>query len=174
MHKAAMALVAALLLAAAGPAEQPAEGQPSAGASGVEGAAVDHPASDAAMAFVSEFSDGHLSGMLSRVGGQSEAMRTLAEIDPTMVAAAFDAEIDVAVERHGDAWAQKLAAAWAPLLSDAEMRSLADEGAASPFAEKYLAARDQAAARMAELSQDLFRRTLGEVIGGTVDRLTAE
>ena len=91
-----------------------------------------------------------------------------------MLAAAFDAEIDAAVARHGDEWARNLALAWDPLLTDDEMGSLVEQGAASPHAERYAAARDEAAAAMAALSQDLFRDILAEVIGNTVRTLGAE
>ncbi len=130
--------------------------------------------SDAAMAFVDEFADDHLSGMLSRIGGQSEALRTLSQIDARLLAAAFDAEIDAAVERHGDAWARNLAMAWSPFLTDAQMASLAEEGAASPYADSYVENRGAAAARMAELSQDLFERILQEVVAATLTVLAPE
>ncbi len=163
MPEPAAALALALLLGAAGRAD---------GASALVRAA--DAAGEAAMEFVSEFSDDHLSGMLSRIGGQSEAMRTLSRIDARMLAAAFDAEIDAAVDRHGAAWAGNLALAWDPLLTDAEMRSLVAEGAASPHAGKYAAVRDEAAAAMATRSQDLFRAILVEVVGNTLRALGAE
>jgi hypothetical protein len=64
-------------------------------------------------------------------------MRALSRIDAPLLAAVFDAEIDAAVERHGDEWVRNLALAWDPLLTDAEMRSLVEQGAGSPHAEKY-------------------------------------
>lgn len=161
MTRAAAALLA-LLLACLGTA------------AGAEAAAGPPQPSEAALAFVEEFSDDHLSGMLSRIGGQSEAMRTLSQIDGRLLAATFDAEIDAAVARHGDEWARNLALAWSPLLTESEMASLVDRGAASPHADTYREAREAASARMADLSRDLFAQILQEVVAATLAALTRE
>lgn len=159
MRRLAVAVIAALLTTAA-PAQEPAPGP--------------EAASPEALAFVSQFSDDHLSGMLSRIGGQSTVMSELSKIDGRVLAAALDAEIDAAVERHGDEWAHNMALAWSPLLGDVEMASLVEDGANSPYADRYLAQRDEAAAGMATLSQDLFREILAEVMRNTLKRLSGE
>lgn len=127
---------------------------------------------DAALDFAAAFADDHLSGMLSRIGGGSEALRQLSLIHAALVATTFDAEIDAAVERHREAWTRNLAAAWEPLLSPAEMRSIATDGATSPHAGKFAEHRDEAAAAMADSSGELFRAILDEVMGNTMDALT--
>lgn len=172
MRNLPMAVCAALLLVGPALAER---ATPSAGA-------LDEPASetaaatpsDEALAFVSDFSDEHLSGMLSRVGGQSQTMRELSRIDARLLAAAFETEIDAAVERHGDEWAHNLALAWTPVLTDAEMASLSTEGAESPHVQKYTEGREEAAVEMARLSQDLFREIMGEVMQNTLATLSGE
>jgi hypothetical protein len=79
---------------------------------GAAGQAAPAPhARETPIAFVSEFSDAHLSGMLSRIGGQTEARRTLSRADARILATAFDAALAAAVGRHGDAWARNLARA---------------------------------------------------------------
>lgn len=127
-----------------------------------------------AVAFAQQFSDDHLSGMLSRIGMQNKALRALAEFDGRTVAAAFDAQIDVAVRQYGEQWAHNMALAWEPLLSDAEMASLVEQGVESPHADKYLASREAAAATMAELSTELFGQILQEVVAATVATLSPD
>ena len=112
--------------------------------------------------------------MLSRIGMQNVALRALAEFDGPAVATAFDAQIDAAVRQYSGQWAHNLALAWDPLLTDAEMASLLDEGAGSPYAEKYVAGREAAAASMSELSSELFGQILQEVVTATVVTLTPE
>lgn len=56
----------------------------------------------AARAFVDRFADDHLSGMLSRIGAQSEALRMLAEFDAQTVATVLDARVAEAVQQHGE------------------------------------------------------------------------
>lgn len=156
MHRFAAALFAAALMAAPAAAQQAEEPGP------------------AALAFARQFSDDHLSGMLSRIGGRSEALRALAEFDGQVVATVFDAQIDAAVRQYGDEWARNMALAWAPLLSEAEMASLVEQAAKSPFADKYVASREAAAAAMAERSADLFGQVLQEVVADTIATLTPE
>ncbi len=175
MHKFPAGLTAGLvagLLAVAPAAAQTAE-QAAAPTEGQAAPQTGEPG-PAALAFVEQFSDDHLSGMLSRIGAHNEAMRALAEFDSKAVAIAFDAEIDEAVRQYGDQWARNMALAWEPLLTDAEMASLVELGADSPYADKYVASRDAAAASMAELSRDLFREILQQVLTGTVAVLSPD
>ena len=130
--------------------------------------------SAAALAFAEELAGPHLSGMLARIAAGTQVMRALGELDGPAVATVLTAQIDAAVRRHRDDWARELAVAWSPLLSDAEMRSLAAEGQDSPHADSYSANRDAAAARMAELSQGLFQSILGEVVARTVRQLAPD
>ena len=128
--------------------------------------------SEAAMQFVEGFSDDHLSGMLSRIGARQAPMIALSQLDGQMVAAVFDLEIDKAVERHGAEWKRNMARAWTPLLTDEELTSLATDGVASPYTDKYVGLRQEAGQRMQVLSQDLFRQILSEVIQNTVEELS--
>ena len=128
--------------------------------------------SQAAMAFVGQFSDDHLSGMLSNIGSRQPRLIALSQLHGQLVAAVFDAEIDKAVAEHGAALQRNMALAWTPLLTDAELESLTRDGAASPYTDKYLALRGEAGAAMQGLSQELFRSILAEVIQNTVEELT--
>ena len=159
MHRLAAALIAAILATAPAAAQT--------------GAAPADPGPEA-VAFAQQFSDNHLSGMLSRIGMQNAALRALAEFDSRAVATVFDAQIDAAVRQYGGQWAHNMALAWEPLLSDAEMSSLVEKGAGSPHTDKYLARREAAAARMAELSSELFGQILQEVVIATVATLSPD
>jgi hypothetical protein len=130
--------------------------------------------SEAAMIFVAGFSDDHLSGMLSRIGGRSSTMAALSQLDGALVAAIFDAEIDAAVVKYGSAWHRNLALAWTPLLTPEELTSLTIAGAQSPHTDKYLSLRAAAGQTMQQLSQELFHEVLSEVIANTVGELTPE
>lgn len=168
MRSVALAL---LLVAATAPAAAQAPAEPPAEA---PAAAPRNEPSDTAMTFAGEFAGDHLSGMLSRIGAQSEALRALARFDGPTVATVFDAQIDAAVRRHRDTWARNLALAWSPLLSEGEMRSLAEQGAESPHAATYVENREAAAAAMARLSGELFAGILQEVVAATVETLVPE
>jgi hypothetical protein len=128
--------------------------------------------SEAAMTFVAGFSDDHLSGMLSRIGGRSEPMMALSQLGSEVVAVVFDAEIDNAVRKYSADWQRNLALSWTPLMTDEELGSLSTAGAQSPYTDKYLELRTQAGATMQSLSQDLFQKILGEVISNTVENLS--
>lgn len=129
--------------------------------------------SDAAVTFVSGFSDQHLSGMLSKIGARQPVLMALGQFDGTLLGAVFDAEIDKAVLIYGDAWRANMARAWTPLLTDEELSSLTNAGAQSPYTDKYLALRGDAGQTMQALSQDLFRQILSEVIENTVSQVSA-
>ena len=130
------------------------------------------PPSEAALAFVGAFSDDHLSGMLSRVGGRQPQMVALSQLNGTIVAATFDAEIDKAVTKYGPQWRHNMALAWMPLLSTEEFESLTANAAGSPYGEKYLSLRGDAGKTMGALSQELFAKIVDEVIQNTVKSLT--
>ncbi|MEM6904374.1 MAG: hypothetical protein AAF568_00630 [Pseudomonadota bacterium] len=130
--------------------------------------------SPAAMSFVAGFSDDHLSGMLSRIGGRSEALSVLAQVHGRLTGQVFDQEIDRAVAARGPEWQRNLALAWTPLMSEAELTSLTNAGAQSPHVEKYLDLRGAAGERMQELSGDLFGEILEDVVRATYARLTPE
>ena len=89
MHRTAAAFLG-LLLVWTGTGAGAAPAAPATPAAAAAPAAQPPQASEAAMAFAGEFADDHLSGMLSRIGGQSEAMRMLSQIDGRLLAA-FDA-----------------------------------------------------------------------------------
>lgn len=125
-------------------------------------------ASPAAISFAGQFSDDHLSGMLSRIGARTETMMMLGQLNGRLTEQVFNAEIDAAVARHGDAWRLNMARAWTSLMSDEELASLVADGAASPHADKYLAQRNTAGDTMQALSQDLFAEILREVLGNTL------
>jgi hypothetical protein len=125
-----------------------------------------------AMTFVAGFSDDHLSGMLSRIGGRSSTMVALSQVDGALAAAVFDVEIDRAVVKYGPAWQRNLALSWTPLLTSGELSSLTIAGAQSPHTEKYLSLRGAAGQTMQQLSQDLFHEVLTEVVRNTVAELT--
>lgn len=127
-----------------------------------------------AMTFVAGFSDDHLSGMLSRIGGRTSVMIALSQLDGGIVAAVFDAEIDRAVVKYGPAWQRNLALAWTPLLTPKELTSLTIAGAQSPHTEKYLSLRGAAGQTMQQLSQELFHEALTEVVKNTATELTPQ
>ena len=129
--------------------------------------ASDDAPSETAMAFSGQFSDDQLSGMLSRIGGSSQAMIELSQLDGNVVAEIFDLQIDAAVAKYGQQWQTNMARAWQPLLTDDEMTSLMNEGADSPYSGKYTELRTKAGQAMQASSQDLFREILGEVIAET-------
>lgn len=129
--------------------------------------ASDEQPSEAALAFAGQFSDEQLSGMLSRIGGGSQAMVELSQVGGSLVAEVFDLQIDAAVAKYGPQWQSNMAMAWQPLLSEAEMASLLAEGADSPYSDKYLGLRTEAGQAMQASSQDLFREILSEVIAET-------
>lgn len=129
--------------------------------------ASDDAPSEAAMAFAGQFSDDQLSGMLSRIGGGSQAMIELSQLGGTVVAEVFDLQIDAAVAKYGQQWQTNMALAWQPLLTDDEMTSLMSDGADSPYSGKYTELRTEAGQAMQASSQDLFREILGEVITET-------
>ncbi|MGD1926025.1 MAG: hypothetical protein ACFB03_17840 [Paracoccaceae bacterium] len=123
--------------------------------------------SEAALAFVGQFSDNQLSGMLSRVGARTETMMMLGQVNGRLTEQIFNAEIDAAIDRHGDAWRRNMALAWTPLLTDDEMLSLAADAQLSPHTEKYASLRTDAGRAMQDLSGDLFRQILQEVVSNT-------
>ena len=129
--------------------------------------------SEAAMTFAAGFSDNQLAGMLSRIGARQPPLMALGQMDGATLATVFDAEIARAVKKHSGAWQTNMALAWAPLMTDEELASLASSGAESPHVDKYLELRGQAGARMQELSGDLFKQILQEVIGNTLNELGA-
>jgi len=137
-------------------------------------AADDSDPSEAAMIFVAGFSDDHLSGMLSRIGGRTSTMVALSQLDGALVAAVFDAGIDRAVVKYGPAWQRNLALAWTPLLTPEELSSLTTAGAQSPYTDKYLALRGAAGQSMQQLSQDLFQEALTELVNNTAAELAPE
>ncbi|MEM9063469.1 MAG: hypothetical protein AAGD13_23660 [Pseudomonadota bacterium] len=123
--------------------------------------------SDAAIAFAGQFSDDQLSGMLSRIGARTETMMMLGQVNGRLTEQVFNAEIDAAVERHGDTWQRNMALAWTPLLTDEEMLSLAADAQLSPHAEKYAGLRNDAGRTMQSLSGELFQQILQEVVANT-------
>jgi hypothetical protein len=129
---------------------------------------------EAAMAFVGQFSDDHLSGMLSRVGGSQPAMVAASQLNGALVAAVFDAEIDKAVTAHGPDWQRAMARSWTGLMTDEQFTSLMEQGADSPHAETYLGLRNQAGQKMQANAGELFRQILAQVIENTVKELGAE
>lgn len=124
------------------------------------------------MTFVAGFSDNHLSGMLSRIGGRSEAMLALSQLGSDIVAAVFDSEIDKAVQKYGADWQRNLALSWTPLMTEEELSSLSVAGAQSPFTDKYLELRGEAGKTMQSLSQPLFEQILSEVVAKTAESLS--
>ena len=128
--------------------------------------------SDAALSFVGQFSDDHLSGMLSRLGGRSKVFIGLAQAHGEIVGKVLDLAVEDAVRRHGPKWQQNMATAWMPLLNDSEFDSLRTEGAQSPHTEKYLELRSVAGKSMQASSQEFFQTILSEVIAQTQDALS--
>jgi len=127
--------------------------------------------SEAAMTFVGTFSDGHLSGMLSRIGARQQPMVVLSQVYGALLGAVFDAEIDKAVAKYGAQWRKNLGLAWMGLLTTEEFGSLTADAAESPYGEKYLGLRAEAGQNMGRLSQELFSAILAEVIRNTIDQL---
>ena len=130
--------------------------------------------SEAAIAFVGQFSDDHLSGMLSRVGGSQPAMVAASQLNGALVAAVFDAEIDKAVTAHGSDWQRAMAKSWTGLMTDEQFASLVEQGADSPHAETYVGLRGKAGANMQQNAGELFRTILAQVIENTMKELGAE
>ena len=147
--------LAALLVLPASADEPPIPDQPSA----------------AAMDFVGQFSDAHLSAMLSRIGARQQPMVALSQLHGQMLAAVFDAEIAKSVKQYGPEWQRNLARAWTEMLTDDELTSLRADGADSPHSEKYKRLSATAGQRMQTVSQDLFRKILGETIQNTMQAL---
>ena len=127
--------------------------------------------SDAAMAFVGQFSDAHLTGMLKRIGARQPTMVALSQLHGQMLAAIYDSEIEKAVKKHGPLWQTNMARAWTGLMTDAELTSLKADGAASAHTGKYQEMTPKAGARMQEMSAELFRGILAEVIKNTMTAL---
>ena len=130
--------------------------------------------SEQALAFVGQFSDNHLSGMLSAVGARQPTMVAASQLNGQLVAVVFDTEIDKAVAARGPEWQRNMAVAWTGLMTDEELASLMADGADSPHAEKYAGLRNTAGQQMQALSADLFREILGEVIANTMEELGAD
>ena len=127
--------------------------------------------SEAAMTFVGGFSDLHLQGMLQRIGARQPTLVAASTLDGGLLAAIFEAEVAKAVKVHGPAWQRNMALAWTPLLSDAEMSSLATSGAQSPHLDKYLGLRSKAGQAMQASSGDLFKSILAEVVQSTLQQM---
>ncbi|MEM0987714.1 MAG: hypothetical protein AAGK00_02450 [Pseudomonadota bacterium] len=128
--------------------------------------------SAASMAFVGQFSDNHLSGMLSKFGGRMPSLMAYSQLGGEMVATVLDAHIDAAVDKYGDVWQQNLALSWGGLMNDAELASLTEKGAESPYAARYGEVAPQAAQAMQEMSGALFQQILGEVVAATETALS--
>lgn len=156
MHK-LLCWIAVSLLLAASPAQAELPAKPS----------------NAAMAFAGQFSKDQLSGMLSRIGARTETMMMLGQLNGRLTEQVFNAEIDAAVARHGNAWQRNMARAWMPLLSEDEMLSLVTDAQASPYADKYTGLRNDAGRNMQELSKDLFKQILQEVVSNTFTTVKA-
>ena len=123
--------------------------------------------SDSAMTFVGQFSDDHLSGMLSRLGGRSKVFIGLAQAHGEIVGRVLDLAVEDAVRKYGPQWQQNMAQAWMPLLTDEEFDSLRNAGAQSPHTEKYLELRTTAGQSMQASSQELFQTIMAEVMEQT-------
>ena len=121
--------------------------------------------SEAAMTFVGQFSDNHLSGMLSRLGGRSKVFIGLVQAHGQIVDRVLELAVADAVRAYGAEWQTNMAAAWDPLLSEEELTSLTTAGAQSPHTDKYLELRGQAGEAMQTSSQDLFEKIMAEVMG---------
>ncbi|MEL7153925.1 MAG: hypothetical protein AAFN51_09095 [Pseudomonadota bacterium] len=121
--------------------------------------------SEAAMTFVGQFSDDHLSGMLSRRGGQSTIFIGLVQAHGQIVDRVLELAISDAVRKYGPEWQANMAAAWDPLMTEAELESLTLAGAQSPYTDKYLELRSTAGQSMQASSQDLFKQIMVEVLG---------
>ncbi|MFK7944808.1 MAG: hypothetical protein AB8B85_18130 [Paracoccaceae bacterium] len=129
--------------------------------------------SEAAMAFVGQFSDDHLSGMLSRVGASQPAMMAAGQFNGSLLAVVFDAEIDKAVTEYGPEWQRAMASSWTGLMTDEQFTSLTNDGADSPYSDTYLGLRSTAGAQMQQNAGDLFRKILSQVVGNTFKELGA-
>ena len=122
----------------------------------------------AAMAFVEKFSDGHLTAMLTRIGARHPTLVAMSQLHGQMLAAAYDTEVKRSVEKYGAQWRTNMARAWSGLLTDEELTSLFSDGAASPHSEKYKSASKDAGQRMQSLSADLFKKVLNETVKNTI------
>ncbi len=127
--------------------------------------------STAALEFVGQFSDQHLTGMLQRIGARQPTMVALSQLHGQMLAAVYDAEIAKAVLVHGPEWQKNMARAWTGLMTDDELTSLIADGATSPHTGKHQEMTPQAGQRMQTLSGELFRGVLADVIQNTVTTL---
>lgn len=139
----------------------------------VQAGEIEADPSPAAMEFVGQFSDDHLSGMLSRIGARTETMMMLGQVNGGLAEEVFNTEIDAAVERHGDEWQRNMALSWMPLMTDEELASLTAEGADSPYADEYVAKRADAGQNMQTRSRELFEEILGEVVANTFTTMQA-
>lgn len=120
--------------------------------------------SESAMVFVGQFSNDHLSGMLSRLGGRSKVFIGLAQAHGEIVGRVLELAINDAVLKHGPQWQTNMATAWDPLLTDEEFDSLRNAGAQSPHTDKYLELRSEAGQTMQASSQELFQEIMAEVM----------
>lgn len=130
--------------------------------------------SPTAMAFAGQFSDAHLSGMLSRIGARQAPLVALSQLNGDLVALVFDTQIDLAVDKYGPEWQRNMALSWGGLMEDNELQSLMDAGSQSPFAPRYAELTGDAGRQMQALSGDLFAQILSEVLDATVAELTPE
>ena len=128
--------------------------------------------SEAAMAFVGQFSDAHLTGMLTRIGARQPPLVAMSQLHGQLLAAVYDAEVAKAVKKHGPTWQRNMARAWTALMSEEELNSLRTDGAKSPHTEKYKGLRAEAGQRMQVLSQKFFADVLQEVMQNTIDELS--
>ena len=127
--------------------------------------------SGAALTFVGQFSDDHLSGMLSRAGARQPALIAASQLNGQLVAAVFDAEIDRAVAQYGPDWQRAMAQSWMGLLNDEQFTSLVADGAESPHADAYVGLRNEAGGNMQKNAGELFQKILAEVMDRTITEL---
>jgi len=80
------------------------------------------------------------------------------------------AEIAVAVPKHQEQWNRNLAQAWAPLMTPAELDSVASDRQKSPFASKFASLQERAGASMKVNSEPLLKTVLTEVLRGVFEK----
>lgn len=74
------------------------------------------------------------------------------------------AEVAVVVPKYQEQWNRNLAQAWVPLMTSAEIDSVASDKQKSPFASKFVSLQDRAGTAMKANSEALLKTVLTEVL----------
>lgn len=126
------------------------------------------PASDAALQMVRSLQLGaNLTAMTVRLAPRTQTWQAaVANVGAKKADELLRAEIAVVVPKYQQQWDMNLAAAWAPLMTSDELRSMAQLKQSSPYAQKFGRLQNEAGASMRLASEPLLAKVLGEIMNG--------